>query len=1340
MTNAPEVQRWLVTLGFVLGFAPATPTDDLEVRQSFTRDSTAPISQSTPNESGQTPEEHRVPISPTLSFGSTVGSRRKRSTGTSTRSGSQSSDIVDMASVLRMKMKADIMCSNVEEQKFVPETQLRALLNRADVEATLQKCKPLRNPATIPELAEFIITKAYKVFAILIMIDKPHLIGQFYGKNFSQEMLPVREPSAIGKGIWKLEPYNNDNHSHTFFCREDSWWTDVTADHFFSQQWAFTAPKFVTDQFRYEFEMKRHLPFTNLEKKGQGNSAYSWVEERSVHVDHIESRPDQKLALDTNGNPRVALKTLKNTDKNFAEQEAAVLETMRGLKSEHLIKAIAYYKQGKSHCFMFPWAEQGNLWEFWMNKQNTPNTSRSCLTWVFTQLTGLALAIEELHTPTQSRGGCRHGDLKPENILCFQSGVHQDYESLSSVRLVITDVGLAKVHDQVTKRRAATATTVSTERYAAPEMKTNPNGRLSRRFDIWSMGCIFLEFAIWILYGAAELEQCTKDLKNTFFQIKANGEETSNGGPNSTTNEIQVKSAEVHPTVQGWVSYIRKDWRCSRGTVLRRLVELIVDRLLIEKVEDFNMEGSDKDSSSSPTIPILAGMARTETWPKDDLPAADVLASREYRSYAPEMRQKLSEILEGLKSGKIEPTGKRPSNETPIPKGPSHLRSTTQNGLLTVPTTNRNEYTLNDNWDYTPDDAIAKSFSYVDSFTSPPKMNLCSRCRDLELWSLECQFTDSPEDLHRKARKDGCALCQLLLHCIRGRAVNLRHLVKFARVGSYLTIDDGREQPVTNFYKIPGPQIRSLQNIQMGFPKLADPGSVAHFRILREWLSSCNNTHECFPAYVDFVPTRLLDVSDNDSGTVKLLDSECDHVKTERYVALSHRWGSPEHHAKLCTFKSNIDTFKRGIEVSALPKTFQDAVCVTRGLGLCRLWIDSICIVQDDPNDWDTESKLMERVFSSAYCTIAASCASGSSDGFLKPRLKRQCVPMQVHTDTDTTYYVCEAIDDFHSHVDQSELNQRGWVMQERALSRRTIYFTETQSYWECGGGVRCETMTKMKNRKASFLGDSDFPRSADKYVKGMKIELFQDLYERYSKLALSYASDRSIAIKGLETRLLQTFDTTGGYGVFDIYLHRCLLWQRASDSLKRITSTRGSLVPSWSWMAYDGAICYLPVPFGKASWRDEIKSPFTKASRRSVLGKKQHDDRGASGHILELEAPVWNLVSAPAGSIILDSLDHTSIQPTKCVVVGKSKAESTGELYWVLLVHCVKDDGDGAYSQVYERIGVGVLERRDIALHESGKRISPKAVLKQFGAVEARFCDVKRVEFTPRRAGIRNP
>jgi hypothetical protein len=58
--------------------------------------------------------------------------------------------------------------------------------------------------------------------------------------------------------------------------------------------------------------------------------------------------------------------------------------------------------------------------------------------------------------------------------------------------------------------------------------------------------------------------------------------------------------------------------------------------------------------------------------------------------------------------------------------------------------------------------------------------------------------------------------------------------------------------------------------------------------------------------------------------------------------------------------------------------------------------------------------------------------------------------------------YVCESIDNFKEHVLDGALNRRGWVLQEHALARRTVFFTTHQTYFECGRGVRCETMTKM--------------------------------------------------------------------------------------------------------------------------------------------------------------------------------------------------------------------------------------------------------------------------------------
>lgn len=103
----------------------------------------------------------------------------------------------------------------------------------------------------------------------------------------------------------------------------------------------------------------------------------------------------------------------------------------------------------------------------------------------------------------------------------------------------------------------------------------------------------------------------------------------------------------------------------------------------------------------------------------------------------------------------------------------------------------------------------------------------------------------------------------------------------------------------------------------------------------------------------------------------------------------------------------------------------------------------------------------MENVFSSAYCVLAASRAAGQCDGFLGDRVGRDYITFS--RGEDEVYHICEEIDNFQGDVIDGALNQRGWVLQERALARRTIYFTEKQTYWECGGGIRCETFTKLK-------------------------------------------------------------------------------------------------------------------------------------------------------------------------------------------------------------------------------------------------------------------------------------
>ena len=102
----------------------------------------------------------------------------------------------------------------------------------------------------------------------------------------------------------------------------------------------------------------------------------------------------------------------------------------------------------------------------------------------------------------------------------------------------------------------------------------------------------------------------------------------------------------------------------------------------------------------------------------------------------------------------------------------------------------------------------------------------------------------------------------------------------------------------------------------------------------------------------------------------------------------------------------------------------------------------------------------MAIVFSSAYCILAASSNKGQSDGFLKKRDQRE--HLTFIREGLLPFHLRSFIDDFGQHLLEGSHNKRGYGLQERALARRTIYFTTKQTYWECGGGVRCETLTKM--------------------------------------------------------------------------------------------------------------------------------------------------------------------------------------------------------------------------------------------------------------------------------------
>jgi serine/threonine protein kinase len=351
--------------------------------------------------------------------------------------------------------------------------------------------------------------------------------------------------------------------------------------------------------------------------------------------------------------PRVAVKELKQmslSDEEFAaiaRTEVGALEMIRNLKHPHLIKAIAYYKKGNKHCVIFPWAEHGNLRDFW--KKSPPKLNRRYLRWVFTQFCGLAEAIERLHH-SQEDQATRHGDLKPENILCFK-GDHGPNGNQDECTLVIADVGLSKSHDKLTEfRKDATRTNSGTIMYEPPETELQPKQPRSRRYDVWSLGCIYLEFVVWLLYGAKDLDRFRSDLtssgSNTRFYVIEEDSGTRN------------KTSRLNSAVEKWVDWIKKDPRCPEKTAIRSLVDLIVTRLLIADVSSPPRLVSNRilaltqeeGTLPSDTVPTFSFRPPTMSGDIETTPSPNVTP----RATAEEVRDRMREITANVNDKSLE--------------------------------------------------------------------------------------------------------------------------------------------------------------------------------------------------------------------------------------------------------------------------------------------------------------------------------------------------------------------------------------------------------------------------------------------------------------------------------------------------------------------------------------------------------------------------------------------------------------------------------------------------------------------------------------------------------------
>ena len=304
-------------------------------------------------------------------------------------------------------------------------------------------------------------------------------------------------------------------------------------------------------------------------------------------------------------------------------------------------------------------------------------------------------------------------------------------------------------------------------------------------------------------------------------------------------------------------------------------------------------------------------------------------------------------------------------------------------------------------------------------------------------------------------------------------------------------------------------------------------------------------------------------------------------------MTLSHCWGGQ---VPLRLMRENLPAFQEGIEYSKLPRTFQDAVQITRGLLIRYLWIDSLCIIQDSETDWIQEAATMADVYRHSWCNIAATKAKDGRDGCFGRRDIRSVIPCSVMANWQYAPKQLLQLWDlkiWDSNIDDRPLSTRAWVLQEVLLAPRILHYDKDQVFWECLELRACELFPNgIPNNTSQKISLDAYSIRNDVILKYhnplfQRYRLWQRAVEDYSKHSLTFPDkDKLIAISGIARSLVPEQEYLAG--MWKSILPHQLMWECRLDSTS--TGSKSYWAPSWSWASIDGPV-FLRIPVENNTW-----------------------------------------------------------------------------------------------------------------------------------------------------------
>ncbi|KAL5382889.1 hypothetical protein PMIN02_009787 [Paraphaeosphaeria minitans] len=484
-------------------------------------------------------------------------------------------------------------------------------------------------------------------------------------------------------------------------------------------------------------------------------------------------------------------------------------------------------------------------------------------------------------------------------------------------------------------------------------------------------------------------------------------------------------------------------------------------------------------------------------------------------------------------------------------------------------------------------------------------------------------------------------------------------------------------------------------------------------------IRQCKGNHSlCRDRNGDFTPHRLLDLSvANPSKAICLRELGADanaEQAAQEYFALSYRWGIGR--GMLQTTSKTLNAYKKNIAWDTLPRAFQEVILFTKSLGVRFLWIDSLCVVQDDPSDKIRASLELKDVYGNASLTIASTSAAEPTKGLFAPQMQTFKVQAndskgslsKVYVREQPSHYSFKKASDVGSPMNNWELLSdaskeanartplllRAWAYAERLLSPRVLHFTDSEMLLECREAFQCECgriddaafdprktdTVKQDFAQCAALADANGHRRMDSVVSQLAatslsdgtddlsttpanpLELWSYIVTEYTARNVTYDTDRLMAIAGVAKTISRAIGA--GY-VAGHWMSSTLglLWYPSEGAqCRRPKQIADRNVPSWSWASVEGS----PIFFDNSSAMDlACTASFSVNGSQNIFSP-------FSGDVVELRAAMATEVvfqeDAPGEYWLSGNGISVEFQPDIIPLRGEDMAKSGETLLCVLV------------------------------------------------------------------------